>query len=164
LTSGDCGVRRFAVQPVGRCSGRCGCLHGGRGVEPHARVQGTADAGGRGAGTERGVELGQEESVQQQQQRGRGRGRRRPGRVQRQTPFGAGRGEAHQNGTVFAAGQRLFQRRRKGRGQGDEQRQSVAAATVGRRRRRVPVRHRARLVADRRGRGRDGHQHVAVGW
>jgi len=161
-----CGFRRFAVQSVGSRSGRGGRLYGGRGAQPHARVQGTADAGGRCAGTERGAELGEKEDVEQQQQRGRGRRRRRrrSGRVRRRTRVDVIRGEAHQDGTVFAAGQRLFQRRRKGRGKGDEQRQPVAASTVGRRRRRVRIRREAQLVTDGRGRGRDGHQHVGFGW
>jgi len=141
----DCGFRRLAVQSIGRCSGGGGCLHGGGGAQPYAHVQGTADVGGRRTGTERSVELGQEEDVEQQQQRGRGRGRRRrrSGRVRWRTRVDVVRGEAHQNGKVFAARQRLFQRRRKGRGKGDEQRQSVAASTVGRRRRRVQIRHEA---------------------
>lgn len=168
-------MRRYSVQPVGGCGGG-GCVHGRRGDEPNAGClrQGAADggAGFGGARTERSVELGQEEDVEQQRQRsGRGGGGRagRPGggrrrgqrRGRRRGPARVG-GQTHKDGTVFAAGQR----RRNGRGR-DEQRQPVTGdgqPTADQRRRSsaVSARRDETTVAVRvRGRGRNGHQHVA---
>lgn len=164
-------MRRSTVQPVGgRGGGGGGRVHGGRGVEPDAgRLrQGTVDggSGSGGAGTERGVEPGQTEDVEQQRQRGgRGRGRRRRGRtVGRRTGAARVGGQAHQDGTVFAARRRLFfQRRRDGRVRPQPvSRQGKPTAADRRRPRPVPVRLvRATVAVRRRGHGRNGHQHVA---